>query len=126
MAHASKTHDGSRVLRWDAGTHRGCPHQDCRNAHGTLGKLHFLGPARKIVRRGGFKEEKKLEAPQAAQRIDTLRKGIPKKAASDRNPPARLEEIPPDKPQLVPPLRRLPQARRLLQPRLSRKCRLVR
>ena len=128
MAHAPKTHDGSRVLCWDAGTHRGCPHQGCRNAHGTLGKLHLLDPAVQmgIVRRGGFKEEKKLEAPQAAQRIDTLRKGILKKAASDRNPPARLEETPPDKPQLVPPLRHLPQARRLLQPRLSRKCRLVR
>ena len=66
-------------------------YQECRNAHGTLGKLHLLDPAvqMEIVRRGGFKEEKKLEAPQAAQRIDTLRKGILKKAASDRNPPRK-------------------------------------
>ena len=42
-----------------------------------------------IVRRGGFKEERKLEAPQAAQRIDILRKGIHKKAASDRNLPRK-------------------------------------
>ena len=114
MAHAPKTHDGSRVLCWDAGTHRGCPHQDCRNAHGTLSKIHLLDPAvqMEVVRRGGLKEETKLEAPQAAQRIDTLRKGILKKAASDRNPPARLEEIPPDKPQPVPPLRPPPRALR--------------
>ena len=97
MAHAPKTHDGSRVLCWDAGTHRGCPNQECRNAHGTLGKLHLLDPAvqMEIVRRGGLKEEKKLEAPQAAQRIDTLRKGILKKAASDRNPPRKAGGDPP-------------------------------
>ena len=28
MAHAPKTHDGSRVLCWDAGTLRGCPNQE--------------------------------------------------------------------------------------------------
>ena len=97
MAHAPKTHDGSRVLCWDAGTHRGCPNQDCRNAHGTLGKLHLLDPAvqMEIVQRGGFKEEKKLEAPQAAQRIDTLSKGILKEAASDRNPPRKAGGDPP-------------------------------
>ena len=97
MAHAPKTHDGARVLCWDAGTHRDCPHQDCRNVHGTLGKIHLLDPAVQIevVRRGGLKEEKKLEAPQAAQRIDTLRKGIPKKAASDRNPPRKAGGDPP-------------------------------
>ena len=97
MAHAPKTHDGSRVLRWDAGTHRGCPNQECRNAHGALGKLHLLDPAvqMEIARRGGLKEEKKLEALQAAQRIDTLRKGILKKAASDRNPPRKAGGDPP-------------------------------
>ena len=97
MAHAPKTHDGSRALCWDAGTHRGCPNQECRNAHGKLGKHHLLDPAvqMEIVRRGGFKEEKKLEAPQAAQRIDTLRKGIFKKAASDRNPPHKAGGGPP-------------------------------
>ena len=93
MAHAPKTHDGSRALCWDAGTHRGCPNQECRNAHGTLGKLHLLDPAvqMEIVQRGGFKEEKKLEAPQAAQCIDTLLK----KAASDRNPPRKAGGDPP-------------------------------
>ena len=97
MSHAPKTHDGSRVLCWDAGTHRGCPNQECRNAHGALGKLHLLDPAvqMEIARRGGLKEEKKLEAPQAAQRIDTLRKGILKKAASDRNPARKAGGDPP-------------------------------
>ena len=97
MAHAPNTHDGSRVLCWDAGTRRGCPNQECRNAHGALGKLHLLDSAvqMEIARRGGLKEEKKLEAPQAAQRIDTLRKGILKKAASDRNPARKAGGGPP-------------------------------
>ena len=88
MAHAPKTQDGARVLCWDAGTHRGCPQQDCKNAHGSLGRMHLLDSAvqMEVLRRGGLKDEKRLEAPQAAQRIDTLRKGILKKAASDRAP----------------------------------------
>ena len=46
MSHAPKTHDGSRVLCWDAGTHRGCPNQECRNAHGSVGQTPFLGTCR--------------------------------------------------------------------------------
>ena len=42
-----------------------------------------------VVRRGGLNEEDELEAPKAAQRIDTLHKGILKKATSDRNPPRK-------------------------------------
>ena len=58
MSHAPKTHDGSRVLCWDAGTHRGCPNQECRNAHGALGKPHLLDPAvqMEIASRGGLKK----------------------------------------------------------------------
>ena len=104
MSHAPKTHDGSRVLCWDAGTHRGCPDQECRNAHGALGKFHLLDPAvqMEIARRGGLKEEKKLEAPQAAQRIDNLRKGILKKAASERNPARKAGGDPPGPPAVKP------------------------
>ena len=91
MSHAPKTHDGARSLCWDAGTHRGCPQQDCRNAHGSLGRMHLLDSAvqMEVLRRGGLKDEKKLEAPQAARRIEELRKGILKKAASDRAPPRK-------------------------------------
>ena len=46
MAHAPKTHDGSRVsCRDDAGTHRGCPQQDCKNAW-VLGEDSPPGPRR--------------------------------------------------------------------------------
>ena len=48
----------------------------------------------KLLGGGGLKEEK-LEAPQAVQSIDTLRKGILKKAASDRNPARKAGGDPP-------------------------------
>ena len=114
MSHAPKTHDGSRLLCWDAGTHRSCPNQECRNAHGALGKLHLLDPAvqMEIARRGGLKEEKKLEALKRLSASTTSEKASSKRPPTIGIPLARLEGTLPE------PLR--PRRPMLLQPPLIR------
>ena len=88
FAHAPKTKDGSQSVCWDAGTHRGCHMNPCRNAHAPLGNPALLDATvqMQLARRGGVKTDKKLDATQATQRIQQLRQGIQEKAAADKKP----------------------------------------